>query len=360
MTRIPPSPKGRGTPLRPHNRFESTHTEVDWEQLDDQDRLAAVERATPTEFLPDATRKLICENDSPDVGFRYSINPYRGCEHGCAYCYARPTHELLAMNAGIDFETKIIVKHDAPKLLRQELASPRWTGETLAISGNTDCYQPAERKFKLTRGCLEVMLEARQSFGIITKNSLVLRDIDLLAPLAAEHLAHVFFSITTLRPEIARVMEPRTATPQAKLRAIKELTAAGVPVGIMVAPIVPGLTDMETPAILTAAKEAGALSAGYVLLRLPLAVRPIFEDFLDRNFPLQAERVKSLVRSTRGGKMYQADWGLRQTGDGAYAEQIAQNFRVFTRKLGLDQPMPERDTSLFERPALDTDQLRLF
>jgi DNA repair photolyase len=354
------TPKGRGTGLRTANRFQATHTSVDWEQLSEDDRLEAIERPTPTEYLPDATRRIICENDSPDVGFRYSINPYRGCEHGCAYCYARPSHEMLAMNAGIDFETKIIVKHNAARLLREELAAPSWRGETIAVCGNTDCYQPAERKFRITRGCLQVMLAARQSLGIITKNSLVLRDLDLVAELARLRLAHVFLSITTLRPEVARVMEPRTATPQAKLRAIRELTAAGVPCGIMVAPIVPGLTDNEVPAILSAAKEAGALSAGYVLLRLPWAVRPIFEDWLDRNFPLQAEKVKSLVRSTRDGKMYQTDWGLRQRGSGAYAEQINQNFKVFTRKLGLDQPMPERDTTLFEPPPPDTGQLRLF
>jgi DNA repair photolyase len=354
------TPKGRGTGLRTENRFQSTYSSIDWEQLADEERLEAIERPVPTEYLPDATQRIICENDSPDVGFRFSINPYRGCEHGCAYCYARPSHEMLAMNAGIDFETKIIVKHDAPKLLREELSASSWRGETIAVCGNTDCYQPAERKFRITRGCLEVMLEARQTLGIITKNSLVLRDIDLLAELARLRLAHVFFSITTLRPDVARVMEPRTATPQAKLRAIRELTAAGVPCGIMVAPIVPGLTDNETPAILSAAKEAGAISAGYVLLRLPWAVRPIFEDWLTRNFPLQADRVKSLVRSTRDGKMYQTDWGLRQRGSGAYAKQIGQNFKVFAHKLGLDQPMPERDTSLFQPPKPESGQLRLF
>ena len=350
--------KGRGAQVNPPNRFERTHIEVDFEQLEPADALDPPR--IPTVFLPNDTRRLICENDSPDVGFRYSINPYRGCEHGCSYCYARPTHELVGMNAGLDFESKILVKHDAPQLLRFELASEKWQPETISISGVTDCYQPAERKFRLTRGCLEVLLEARQPAGIISKNVLMLRDLDLLVPMAELNLVQVFLSITTLDDQLARTMEPRTASPAAKLRAIRELSAAGIPVGVMVAPVIPGLTDCEMPKILEAAKEAGALTAGYVLLRLPWAVQPIFEDWLERNYPLKAPKVLALIRSTRGGKMYKADWGLRMRGQGEYAEQIANTFKVFRKKHGLDQSIPPLDTSNFRPPRVEIGQMRLF
>jgi DNA repair photolyase len=264
------------------------------------------------------------------------------------------------MNAGLDFESKILVKYDAPRLLRTELASDKWQPEAITISGVTDCYQPAERRFRLTRGCLEVLLEARQPAGIISKNVLMLRDLDLLAAMAHERLVHVFLSITTLDDSLARSMEPRTPTPSAKLRAMRELSAAGVPVGVMVAPVVPGLTDSEMPAILQAAKEAGARSAGYVLLRLPWAVEPIFSDWITRYSPLRAPRVLTLIRETRGGRMYQSDWGVRMRGQGPYAEQIAQNFKVFTRKYGLDQPLPPLDTAGFCPPTVEDGQMRLF
>jgi DNA repair photolyase len=310
--------------------------------------------------LPDASKSIIAENDSPDVGFRYSINPYRGCEHGCAYCYARPTHELLGMDAGLDFETKVLVKHQAAELLRAELARPSWSVETIAISGVTDCYQPAERRFRLTRGLLEVLLETRQPTGIITKNALVLRDLDLLEEMARRRLAHVTLSVTTLDAALARTMEPRTSSPSARLRAIAELSAAGVPTSVMIAPIVPGLTDREVPAILRAARDAGAQSAGYVLLRLPLAVQPVFMEWLARNYPTAKEKVESLVRDTRGGKLYQSQWGSRQRGSGPYADQVAQTFRVFARKYGLDRPLPEYDRSQFRTPLPQQGQLRLF
>ena len=351
---------GRGAQISPPNRFERTRLEDDFEHCENDAERQADDRKLPTVFLPNQSRSIICENDSPDVGFRYSINPYRGCEHGCSYCYARPGHETLGMNAGLDFETKILVKHDAPQLLRQELANPKWTGETISLSGVTDCYQPAERKFRLTRGCLEVMLEARQPLGIISKNVLMLRDLDLLVPLARQHLVHVFLSITTLDADLARRLEPRTATPAAKLAAIRELTAAGVPVGVMVAPIIPGLNDREMPAILSAVKAAGALRAGYTLLRLPLAVRPIFEDWLAREMPLQAEKVIALIRSTRDGQMYQSQFGSRMRGSGAYAEQIAQSFQVFAKKHGLDGHLPELDASHFRPPQQTQGQMRLF
>jgi len=273
---------GRAAQAAPPNRFVKIHVESDFEQLADDDELLAEERRVPTEFLVDQSQSLITSNDSPDVPFRYSANPYRGCEHGCAYCYARPGHEYLGFDAGLDFETRIMVKQRAPELLREELAKPAWRGEFIALSGVTDCYQPAERHFRLTRGLLEVMLEARQASGIITKNALVARDIDLLEQLSKLRLAEVNFSLTSLDAELQRTLEPRTSNPQAKLAAMKKLSAAGVPVRVMVAPVIPGLTDHEMPRILEAAAEAGATSAGYTLLRLPLAVRPIFLDWLGR------------------------------------------------------------------------------
>jgi DNA repair photolyase len=351
---------GRGSQIAPPNRFERTCTIADYEQLTAED-VADDERKLPTEFFPDQTRSIITENNSPDVGFRYSINPYRGCEHGCAYCYARPGHEFLGLNAGLDFETKIFVKHDAAELLRDELNQPSWRGdESIMISGVTDCYQPAERKFRITRSLLEVLLEARQACGLITKNALVVRDLDLLAPLAELRLARVMLSITTLDHDLARALEPRTSPPAKKLEAIRALSAAGVPVGIMVAPIIPGLTDNEVPAILAAAAAAGAKTAGYVLLRLPFAVRPIFEDWLARNRPQQYDRVISRIRSTRGGEMYQTEWRVRQTGTGEYAEQIANTFNVFKKKHGLDGELPPYDSSLFRPPRASGGQMRLF
>ncbi|MGH7134183.1 MAG: PA0069 family radical SAM protein, partial [Pirellulales bacterium] len=333
------------------------------ETFDDREydeELLADERKTPTQFIADASRSIIAENNSPDVGFRWSINAYRGCEHGCAYCYARPTHEAFGWSAGLDFETRILVKHDATALLRRELARPSWSGDVIAISGVTDCYQPAERRFRLTRGILEVMNEANQPAGLITKNALVRRDLDLLAPMAARGLIHVFFSITTLDAELARTMEPRTSPPAMKLAAIKALSDAGVPVGVMVAPVVPGLTDHETPAILEAAHHAGARSAGYVLLRLPLTVVPVFQAWLAENYPDKRDRVESLIRSTRGGALYQTGWGVRQRGVGQYAERISQNFKVFARKFGLDGRLPELDSSQFRPPRSATGQMSLF
>jgi DNA repair photolyase len=350
---------GRGAEVNPPNRFERVHQEDDWEHCDPSEEVEGPARL-PTQFLPNLSQRLISENDSPDVPFRYSVNPYRGCEHGCAYCYARPGHEYLGMNAGLDFETRILVKYDAPQVLRHELAADGWRGEHVTFSGVTDCYQPAERTFRLTRGCLEVVLEARQAIGIITKNALVARDLDLLAPLAAENLVHVYVSVTTLDDTLARTMEPRTATPQARLRAIGALSAAGVPVGVMIAPIIPGLNDSEVPAILEAAREAGALSAGYVLLRLPLAVRPIFEAWLSAHYPDRSDRVLGLVRSTREGRLNDPRFGSRMRGQGEYAEQIGRTFQVFRKKHGLDRPLNPLDESKFTPPKPGQGQLRLF
>jgi DNA repair photolyase len=264
------------------------------------------------------------------------------------------------MNAGLDFESRIMVKHDAPALLRSELAAENWRGDEIVISGVTDCYQPAERKFRLTRGCLEVMLEARQPVGIVTKNALVTRDLDVLGALAAQRLVHVHVSLTTLDAELARTMEPRTATPEARLRAIRELSAAGVPTGVMTSPIIPGLNDQELPALLAAAKEAGAQSASYILLRLPLAVRPIFEEWVARMYPDKAPRIIGLIRQTRGGRMNDSRWGMRMRGEGHYAEGIEKTFRVFRKKQGLDRPLAPLDHSKFRPPQPTSGQLRLF
>ncbi|GIW93537.1 MAG: radical SAM protein [Pirellulaceae bacterium] len=270
----------------------------------------------------DQTKSIVSENDSPDIPFRYSVNPYRGCAHGCAYCYARPTHEYFGLSAGLDFETKIFVKLRAPELLEQWLAEPARSGEPIMFSGVTDCYQPIERELQLTRRCLEVVWRCRQAVGIVTKNALVTRDLDLLVPMAQENLVNVSISITSLDQSLTRDLEPRTSSPQARLRAIEQLSSAGVPVSVMVAPVIPGLNDTEIPAILRAAAEAGARGAGYVLLRLPLAVASVFLEWLDRFRPELRQRVENRVRETRGGKLNSATFGERMRGTGHLAEQI--------------------------------------
>jgi len=355
-----PLAKGRGSQIEPPNRFGGTHHEVDFEHLEhDEDYLEGL-RDRPTVYMADRSKSIVAENDSPDVGFRYSINPYRGCSHGCSYCYARPTHEYLGFNAGLDFETKVMVKEDAPDLFRAFLARASWQGHPIAMSGVTDCYQPGERTYRLTRRCLEVAAECRQPMTLITKNALVLRDLDLLRELARGRLIHVHLSITTLDAELARSMEPRTSTPAAKLRAARALAEAGVPVGVLVAPVIPGLTDAEIPAILAAAKEAGAGSAGYTLLRLPLAVAPVFTEWLERTQPGRSEWVLGRVRQARGGRLNVSEFGTRMSGTGEGARQIAALFRLFARKHGLDGGLPALDSSRFRPPLPRTGQLRLF
>lgn len=359
----PRSPRimaGRGATTSPGNRFESTAIEDDFSELPEEDLLEILPHKIPTSFLEDKSRSIICSNDSPDIPFRYSINPYRGCEHGCAYCYARPGHEYLGMNAGIDFETQILVKNDAARLLRDELNKPSWKCEPIAISGVTDCYQPAERKFGITRSILEVLLEARQPCGIVTKNALVIRDLDLLREMANRQLIRVFISVTTLDEKLARTLEPRTSTPTARLKAIETLTDAGIPIGTMVAPIIPGLNDQEVPAILTAARDAGAISASYVLLRLPLAVEPIFREWLAANVPLKRDRIESLIRSTRSGNLSESRYSHRMRGGGEYAKHLATTFRAFKKKLGLDRPLPEQNTDDFHPPTPSSGQQSLF
>ncbi len=349
-----------GAGIDPPNRFDKTHHEATLEHCEWDDEYLQSLDHRPVEYSPDTSKSIISENDSPDVPFRYSLNPYRGCQHGCSYCYARNSHEYLGFNAGLDFETKILVKHDAPALFRDFLARDAWQPEAITFSGVTDCYQPAEREFRLTRGCLEVALEARQPIGVITKNALVVRDLDLLQRMAALRLVYVNLSITTLDPALARDMEPRTSTPAARLRAIKMLADAGVPARVMTAPIIPGLNDSEIPALLEAARDAGATSAGYVLLRLPLTVEPVFLEWLRRSQPLKAARVEGLIRETRGGKLSQSAWGERMRGSGPIAEQIARLFKVFSQKLGLTKSLPEQDFSQFVPPKPRSGQLRLF
>ncbi|HWA99901.1 MAG TPA: PA0069 family radical SAM protein [Pirellulales bacterium] len=352
--------KGRASHINPPNRFEPRHVEADWEQIEaDEETQADLIRPKP-EYLPDNSQSIVATNDSPDVGFRWSVNPYRGCSHGCAYCYARPGHEYLGLGAGLDFETKIMVKHRAAELLREFLGRPNWNPEVIVFSGVTDCYQPAEREFKLTRSCLEVALEARQPIGIITKNALVTRDLDLLRPMAAANLVHVNLSITTLDANLARGMEPRTSVPAARLRAIEALSKAGVPAAVMIGPVIPGLNDSEIPAILAAAAQAGARGAGYVVLRLPWSVRPVFLEWLGRIQPQARQRVEAAIRSVRGGAMNSTEWRERQMGTGARAEQIEQMFRTFKKKFQLEGPLPAYDFSQFRPPKPSSGQLPLF
>ncbi|MEX2171637.1 MAG: PA0069 family radical SAM protein [Pirellulales bacterium] len=351
--------RGRGAQVQPANRYIATQMVQDLEHVEgDEEYLAALGRP-PTEYFSDESQTIISQNDSPDISFRYSLNPYRGCLHGCSYCYARPTHEYLGLSAGLDFETKVFVKHRAPELFREWLARPKWQPEEIVFSGVTDCYQPAEREFRLTRGCLEVAAECRQPIGIITKNALVTRDLDHLSQLAAHSAVRVAVSITTLDEDLARHMEPRTSTPTARLRAISQLAAAGVPAVVMVAPVIPGLNDHEIPAILSAAREAGATAAGHVLLRLPLAVKDVFLNWLMHSYPDRASKVESFIRSTRGGKVNESKFGARMRGTGAMAEQIDQTFRLFFRKLGFEK-MASLNAAAFRPPRPTTGQLELF
>lgn len=357
MEPVPPSSEtapSRGTLLQPPNRFESLHLEPDPDA--DLDPAEAPPRLT--QFLRDLSVSVISRNDSPDIPFRVSLNPYRGCEHGCAYCYARPTHEYLGLSAGLDFESRILVKERAPELLRHELAAPSWKPQWLALSGVTDPYQPIERRLKLTRRCLEVLAEFRNPVGIVTKNQLVTRDLDLLRELAAHQAVCVSLSLTTLDPALRRVLEPRTSPPTARLAAIRALADAGIPVGVLVAPIIPAVNDHEIPAVLEAARAAGARFASHVLLRLPQAVRDLFRDWLDRHFPDRREKVLGRLAAMRDGRLNDARFGTRMHGEGLFAEQIEQLFDVSRRRVGLGDEAPPLSTAAFRRPG--GTQLELF
>jgi len=344
--------RGRGAASNPPNRFERLHLERDtWEDPDDP--------AQQTTFLRDTSRSIIVRNESPDVPFEYSLNPYRGCEHGCIYCYARPGHEFLGYSAGLDFETKILVKEGAPELLRERLASPRWKPETLVISGVTDPYQPLERRLRLTRRCLEVLAECRHPVSVITKNRMIVRDAELLSRLAGHDAASATLSITTLDDDLHRVMEPRTSSPALRLQAVERLAHAGVPVGVNLAPVIPGLTDEEIPRILGAAADAGARYAAYILLRLPHGVSELFVDWLQRYFPDRENKVLNRIREMRGGKLYDSGWGERMRGSGDHAEVIRDLFDASRRRVGLARRAPPLSTAAFRRPARD-GQMDLF
>ncbi len=359
-----PARKGRGARANPTGRFERRRIEPDLEALAEERANEQGSDGEPknsadahpqsthrTEAIPDPSRTVISTNQSPDIPFDASLNPYRGCEHGCAYCYARPSHEYLGYSAGLDFETKILVKERAPELLRRALSAPRWKPRVVALSGVTDAYQPLERRLQITRGCVEVFAEFRNPISIITKSALVTRDIDLFKELAEDNAISVALSITTLNPDLQRALEPRASSSVERLRAVEKLAAAGIPTGVMVAPIIPGLTDMETPALLEAAASAGAEWAGHVVLRLPHGLRELFDDWLLTHRPLRRKKVLSRLESLRGGRLNDPRFGTRMRGEGRFAEQIADLFKLWARRQGLDRLPPTLSTAGFRDPA---------
>lgn len=323
--------RGRGAAKNPRNRFE--RIEIDFEP---GESTAERGEAPPTELLRDESKSVLSRNDSPDLGFEYSLNPYRGCEHGCIYCYARPTHEYLGFSAGLDFETRILVKERAPELLRRKLLSPRWEPKVIVLSGVTDPYQPIERRLRITRRCLEVLAEFRNPVSIVTKNHLVTRDLDLLRELNRWSACAVYLSITSVSSSLSARMEPRASTPRRRLQALRELSEAGIPCGVMAAPIIPGLNDDRLPAILEAAAEAGAQRAGYILLRLPHGLRQLFSDWLEAHFPDRKERVLNRLREAREGDLNDPRFHHRMKGSGEYADQIGGLFETARRRVGLE------------------------
>lgn len=355
-----PAPHGRGTGLEPDNRFGGLHAIPDYADFENDAEFVARLGRVSTQFIDDSAQSIVSENSSPDIPFRFSVNPYRGCEHGCSYCYARPYHEYLGLNAGIDFESKIFVKRNAAGLLRDWLARDDWNPELISFSGVTDCYQPCERNFELTRQCLEVCLACRQPVSIVTKNALVVRDLDLLSQMSSFDCVQVNMSLTSLDASLARSLEPRTSSPQARLRAIHDLSSSGIPVRVLTAPVIPGLNDSELPALLEAAAKAGARHAGFTLLRLPLSVKPVFLDWLERVAPTKRDRIIGLVQSVRDGALNSSRFGERMRGTGQIADQIKQTFKLFARKFGLDHSFPRPSADHFVRPQPTSGQLRLF
>lgn len=348
---------GRGAATRPRNPYEQRRLEPDAGHNDPAEPPGP--SRIKTTVTADLSRSIVNRNESPDLPFRWSVNPYRGCEHGCSYCYARPTHEFLGLDAGLGFETRLVAKTDAPALLKEWLARPAWRPEPIVFSGVTDCYQPLERRLELTRGCLAVAAACRQPVGIVTKNALVTRDLDLLGELAEHRAAVVAVSLTTLDEDLARRMEPRTSPPSARLEAMRRLAEAGTPTHAMIAPVVPGLNDHELPALLAAAREAGARSASYTLLRLAGSTREVFFEWLWRCEPARAPRVEALLRGVRGGRLNDPRFGARMTGVGPYAAQIAKTFSVFCKREGL-QRAPEPLCGASFRPPGAERQLALF
>jgi DNA repair photolyase len=337
--------KGRGSQFNPKNKFLKGERVIEHMEGIDEEITSDIN----TQYLEDFPKKIVNEVMSPDVGMMYSLNPYQGCEHGCIYCYARNAHEYWGFSAGLDFERKIIVKKNAPELLKKLFESKKWEPHPISISGNTDCYQPAERKFRITRQLLEIALEYRHPIGMITKNALILRDKDILQEMAKLRLIKVFVSITSLNPDLRRVMEPRTVTAEQRLKVIETLTSVGVPMGVMTAPIIPGLNDHEIPNLIEAAAQHGALGAGYTIVRLNGAIGSIFTDWIHKNFPDRAERVLHLIESCHGGKLNDSRWGTRTRGEGNIADIINQMFKLAVRKHFTDKTFPEYDLSLFRR-----------
>lgn len=353
-----PPRKGRGAAISPDGRFDAWQREAAedgwWHEDDD---------VPATELMVDTAKSVITYNDSPDIPYDRSINPYRGCEHGCSYCFARPSHAYLGLSPGLDFETRLAYKVDAAAILRRELARPAYVCRPVALGINTDAWQPVERRLRLTRGILEVLAATRHPLTTVTKSALILRDLDLLADMARDNLVHAAVSITTLDVELARAMEPRAPSPRRRLAVIAVLAAAGIPTAVMVAPLIPALADHELESILAAAREAGASSAGYILLRLPHEVKPLFRAWLDSHRPGRAEHVYSLMRQLHGGREYDSAFGSRQHGSGPLAEIIAQRFRNAVRRLGLDAPYRALDVAAFrppQPPPAATPQMALF
>src|SRR4051795_4169327 len=348
--------RGRGAQTNESGRFEAEARvafDDGWQSLDDLPPFK-------TTVATDTSRKVITRNDSPDIGFDRSINPYRGCEHGCVYCFARPTHAYLGLSPGLDFESKLFAKPDAPALLEKELSAPNYQPRTIAIGTNTDPYQPIERKYQVMRGILEVLERAGHPVGIVTKSALILRDLDILTRLAERNLVKVALSVTTLDAGLARTMEPRAATPGRRLEALRQLSAAGIPTSVMVAPVIPAINDPDIERILDAAAMAGVRSAGYVLLRLPLEVRDLFVEWLKANYPDRAEHVMKLVRDMRGGKDYDSTWGSRMKGTGPYAWTIGRRFEIACERLGLNKHKMPLSTEHFHSPKPRAEQLSLF
>ncbi|RPD43522.1 PA0069 family radical SAM protein [Paracnuella aquatica] len=345
--------KGRGAQMNTGNRFLAQHYEQEHPEAID-------EWETPdpkTQFISIEAKTLVNKVESPDVGMAYSMNPYNGCEHGCIYCYARNSHEYWGYSAGIDFETKIMVKENAPQLLRKFLMHRAWNAVPLSLSGNTDCYQPAEQKFRLTRGLLEVCAEFNQPVGILTKNAGVLRDMDILQPMAQKRLASVLLTITSLNEDLRRVLEPRTATAAQRLRTVERMSKAGIQTGVMLGPIIPGLNDHETPAILEAAAAAGATFAGYTFIRLNGAIKLLFYDWLQRHFPDRAAKVWHMIEASHGGQVNNSEWGSRMRGEGPVADMIAAQFKTYLKKFGLNKEKVSLDSTQFYRPG---EQGKLF
>jgi DNA repair photolyase len=348
--------RGRGAASNGSGRYESLARvafDDGWQGLEDLPPFK-------TTVTVDSTRKIIAHNDSPDLSFDRSINPYRGCEHGCVYCYARPTHAYLGLSPGLDFESKLFTKPNAPELLERELSSPDYSPKIIAIGSNTDPYQPIERRYQIVRRILEVLDRAGHPVGIVTKSALVLRDLDILTRMAKRDLVKVAISVTTLDPKLARVMEPRASTPPRRLDALRQLVKAGVPTSTLVAPVIPALNDSEIERILEAVAETGVRNAGYVLLRLPLELRDLFREWLIENFPDRYRHVISLIRQTRGGKDYDSTWGKRMTGSGPIAWMIGRRFEVACERLGFNLTSVKTTTAHFQKPRPASEQLDLF